>query len=466
MPLPPIGRRQFVATAGGALFCTLAGHQLSADSHVNLDKLARRSRCRLGCQAAAGGRRRRRRHRAPSSGQTREYWIKAVKTQVEHRPHRPRRDDGQEGQGQDAVHRRYAYRAYSPELRRAAGAAADPGPADRGRDRRHDRRPLPQQARRAGDDAPARDLLHARDGRRLQGQVHRPGRLRPDRPHVPPTSGRRGRAPRAPGSTTTTGRWTRCRSSRACSARCIIRKPGATRPDREFFIVFHSFPPVATGLDSSFDCINGRAYAGNTPTLRAKVGDSGSPSTCSRSTTTSTPSTCTATAGPTRRRPVIDNKTIGPGDSITAQFTEDNPGRWFYHCHVFSPPAHGDERVVHRQRLIAAGACSPGWRVARRPTPARPRRARPARKVAIGHYQWSHAVVHVDLGEHVTWYWVGPDTMHSVTGDLGQRPARWTPTRATGEPDHRRRRHLPAHVRPARHLRVPAASCTRSSAAR
>jgi plastocyanin len=37
-------------------------------------------------------------------------------------------------------------------------------------------------------------------------------------------------------------------------------------------------------------------------------------------------------------------------------------------------------------------------------------------KVAIGHYHWSQAVVHVDLGQHVTWYWVGPDTMHSVTG--------------------------------------------------
>ena len=37
-------------------------------------------------------------------------------------------------------------------------------------------------------------------------------------------------------------------------------------------------------------------------------------------------------------------------------------------------------------------------------------------KVAIGHYHWSQSVVHVDLGQHVTWYWVGPDTMHSVTG--------------------------------------------------
>jgi plastocyanin len=38
------------------------------------------------------------------------------------------------------------------------------------------------------------------------------------------------------------------------------------------------------------------------------------------------------------------------------------------------------------------------------------------RRIAIGHYQWSLPQIHVNLGEHVTWYWVGPDTMHSVTG--------------------------------------------------
>ncbi|HTU98387.1 MAG TPA: hypothetical protein VMF14_21230 [Solirubrobacteraceae bacterium] len=46
---------------------------------------------------------------------------------------------------------------------------------------------------------------------------------------------------------------------------------------------------------------------------------------------------------------------------------------------------------------------------------AGPARAADA-KVAIGHYKWSTPVVHVDLDQHVTWYWVGPDTMHSVTG--------------------------------------------------
>jgi plastocyanin len=39
------------------------------------------------------------------------------------------------------------------------------------------------------------------------------------------------------------------------------------------------------------------------------------------------------------------------------------------------------------------------------------------RRIAIGNYQWSDPDLHLDLGEHVTWYWVGPDTIHSVTGD-------------------------------------------------
>jgi plastocyanin len=38
------------------------------------------------------------------------------------------------------------------------------------------------------------------------------------------------------------------------------------------------------------------------------------------------------------------------------------------------------------------------------------------RRVAIGDYRWSQPELAIDLGEHVTWYWVGPDTMHSVTG--------------------------------------------------
>jgi plastocyanin len=38
-------------------------------------------------------------------------------------------------------------------------------------------------------------------------------------------------------------------------------------------------------------------------------------------------------------------------------------------------------------------------------------------RVAISDYQWSNEDVQVDLGEKVTWYWTGPDVVHSVTGD-------------------------------------------------
>jgi len=39
-----------------------------------------------------------------------------------------------------------------------------------------------------------------------------------------------------------------------------------------------------------------------------------------------------------------------------------------------------------------------------------------SRKVAIGNFQWSIPNVNINLGDTVTWYWVGPDTQHSVTG--------------------------------------------------
>jgi plastocyanin len=91
--------------------------------------------------------------------------------------------------------------------------------------------------------------------------------------------------------------------------------------------------------------------------------------------------------------------------------------------------------VVHRQRLtrLAIGAlCALGVSSSVAGHPARAADA----KVAIGDYRWSHPVVDVDLGQHVTWYWVGPDTMHSVTGvsdnDIGEDS-----DPDTSQPDHR-----------------------------
>jgi len=38
------------------------------------------------------------------------------------------------------------------------------------------------------------------------------------------------------------------------------------------------------------------------------------------------------------------------------------------------------------------------------------------RRISISEYRWSDDSIDLDRGEHVTWYWTGPDTMHSITG--------------------------------------------------
>jgi plastocyanin len=38
------------------------------------------------------------------------------------------------------------------------------------------------------------------------------------------------------------------------------------------------------------------------------------------------------------------------------------------------------------------------------------------RRISISNYEWSDTELELDLGEHVNWYWIGPDTMHSITG--------------------------------------------------
>ncbi len=79
-----------------------------------------------------------------------------------------------------------------------------------------------------------------------------------------------------------------------------VRPKGVPRADVDHYVVFHSLLPVATGLPRVFHTINGRAYAGNTPTLRARVGQRVAQHVAVI-TTTSTRTTCTGTAGRTRR---------------------------------------------------------------------------------------------------------------------------------------------------------------------
>jgi FtsP/CotA-like multicopper oxidase with cupredoxin domain len=116
----------------------------------------------------------------------------------------------------------------------------------------------------------------------------------------------------------------------------IVRDPTVPRPDREFFLCFHSFTPPYISLNTQFMCINGRAYAGNTPTLRAKTGESVTWHVYALDNNFHTFHLHGHRWLDTDGGYLIDTKTLGPADIITLNYTEDNPGRWFYHCHVFS----------------------------------------------------------------------------------------------------------------------------------
>jgi FtsP/CotA-like multicopper oxidase with cupredoxin domain len=122
----------------------------------------------------------------------------------------------------------------------------------------------------------------------------------------------------------------------------VIRPRGAKRPDVLYTLFAHSLPPNVTKLRQNFQCINGRAYAGNVPTLRARVGQDVEMNVFGMDDAFHT----FHIHGHRWRNPAgafTDNPAFGPNESVTARFVEDNPGRWLYHCHVFS---HQDEGMA------------------------------------------------------------------------------------------------------------------------
>jgi len=57
-------------------------------------------------------------------------------------------------------------------------------------------------------------------------------------------------------------------------------------------------------------------------------------------------------------------------------------------------------------------------------------------RVSIAYYKWSQREVHIDLGEKVTWDWLGPDLAHSVTG-ISANDKQWDSDPKTDAPYHR-----------------------------
>jgi manganese oxidase len=101
---------------------------------------------------------------------------------------------------------------------------------------------------------------------------------------------------------------------------------GQTRPDREFVAFF-----TALG---GFETIDGRAFVGNTPVFKAKVGDVVQWDVLSLGDEFHTFHVHGHrwTAGGVPQ----DTRTVGPAESWSVRWREDAPGTWLYHCHVES----------------------------------------------------------------------------------------------------------------------------------
>jgi manganese oxidase len=115
----------------------------------------------------------------------------------------------------------------------------------------------------------------------------------------------------------------------------VVREKGSKAPDVEAVLFFHALAPPVTGLKRQFQCVNGRAFAGNTPTIRAKVGQDVAIHVMGMDSNFHD----FHIHGHRWKEPggaFVDTPAVGPNETITARFVEDNPGRWLYHCHVFT----------------------------------------------------------------------------------------------------------------------------------
>jgi FtsP/CotA-like multicopper oxidase with cupredoxin domain len=111
-----------------------------------------------------------------------------------------------------------------------------------------------------------------------------------------------------------------------------IRGRRERRPDREFVVVFS---PA-----SRFQAINGRAFVGNTPIMRARVGDLVQWDVLAMGSEHHT----FHVHGHRWRNPdgtPEDTRTVGPAESFRVRWRERSRGTWFYHCHVENHMAQG-----------------------------------------------------------------------------------------------------------------------------
>jgi FtsP/CotA-like multicopper oxidase with cupredoxin domain len=96
-------------------------------------------------------------------------------------------------------------------------------------------------------------------------------------------------------------------------------------PDREYVVVFSPM--------GNFQAIDGRAFVGNTPVFRSRVGDLVQWDVMAMGSEHHT----FHVHGHRWKTPGgvdVDTQTVGPAESFRIRWREKAPGTWLYHCHV------------------------------------------------------------------------------------------------------------------------------------
>jgi FtsP/CotA-like multicopper oxidase with cupredoxin domain len=331
----PTTRRSFFGLAGGAaLLCTIGGEQVEVSSPRSLeraDALAAKVRPPRAAAAQAVPQ-----IQPAPGGRRREYWIQA---ETVHWPIVPTHRDewhNRKVPGRQR-YRAYVYREMTEGFASPVGGVNIPGPTLFGE---------------VGDVL----VVHFRNADTKLGQavtMHPHGvRYNPEYDGAYMGEFTRAGGFIAPGETFTyqwecvpgsVGVWPyhdhgpnhTLNSFRGLFGAVVVRPRGAKPPDRMYTLFAHQLPPPITGIERNFQCFNGRAYAGNTPTLRARVGEDVEINVFGMDSNFHT----FHIHGHRWKDPAganVDNPAMGPNESITARFVEDNPGRWLYHCHVFT----------------------------------------------------------------------------------------------------------------------------------
>jgi manganese oxidase len=332
----PIDRRSFLGVAGATFICTLAGHKVLVGQHADVAELARDLKTPPGAAgdgAALAGASAAEVAQISSAGPTREYWIAA-----EERPwnivptHRDQMMNMPIKEGKTTFNA-YGYRPYSANFAAPLAPASIPGPlleAEVGETlvvhfRNKLKTPVTMH--------PHGVFYSSEMDGAYKGKFTEPGGfVQPNRTFTYVWEAREG----------TEGTWLYhdhgpmdpLPGFKGLFGPLVVRGKGEARPDREYHLAFHTFDPTTTGLRGNYDCINGKAYAGNTPTLEANVGEKVAFHVFGFDEFFHT----FHVHGHRWTEPdgsIRDTKTFGPAESFKFEFVEDNPGRWFYHCHVF-----------------------------------------------------------------------------------------------------------------------------------